>query len=347
MFATPARHNAMLVVGLDIGGANLKAATSDGAAVDRPFALWKHPERLSSELRSLIESLPKADAIAVTMTGELADCFVSKAEGVRSIVAAVQAAADVPVRFWQTGGEFLVASDAVELPRLVAAANWHALATFCGRVAPHGPGLLIDIGSTTTDLIPLLDGQVHSDGMTDLERLRSGELVYSGATRTPLCAFGSTVRVAGNDMPLAAELFATSRDVHLLLGNLPEDPIDSDTADGRPATCNFAMARLSRMACSDPDEIGNEFLHQFAEALAERQRRIINDALEQVLCRLDHPPHVLLSGSGSFIAERILGDMPNSSFSDVTLLANLFAKHVARSACAFAVAKLAAERLTL
>ena len=336
----------MLVAGLDIGGANLKAATSDGAAVDRAFALWRTPERLEAELTSLLAELPRADAVAVTMTGELADCFTSITDGVRAIVRAAEtAAAGRPVHFWHTGGEFLTTEQAIDAPRLVAAANWHALATFCGRVVPHGPALLIDVGSTTTDIVPLLDGRVAAEGLTDLERLRTGELVYTGATRTPVCALGSSVSLDGEQLPLAAELFATMRDVCLLLGDIAEAPNEIDTADGRPATIPFARSRLARMLCSDPDEIGDERLLELASAIAAKQRALIAAALERVLDRIEGQPHVLISGSGSFIAERVVAATPRLAGAPVTSLAELFAARVSRSACAFAVARLAAERI--
>lgn len=339
----------MLVLGLDIGGANLKAATSDGAAADRAFPLWKQPERLAAELRSLIAELPKADVIAVTMTGELADCFASKSTGVKAVIAAAtEAAAGLPTHFWQTGGEFVAPEEAAELPRLVAAANWHALATFCGRVVPNGPGLLLDVGSTTTDVIPLRDGSVIANGFTDLERLRSGELVYTGATRTPLCSLGPDIPVAGQDLPLAAELFATTKDIYLLLGDLPEEPLNHDTADGRPATVPHARSRLARMLCSDTDEVGEPLLLALADALAARQRGLLRRAIGRVLERFPgDTPHLLLSGSGAFVAKRVIIDSPRLSTSVVTSLVDLFARQVSHSACAYAVARLATERLAV
>src|SRR3954470_18939597 len=63
---------------LDVGGANLKAAHSSGAASSTPFPLWKRPEQLAAAIRKLVGAMPPAERSAVTMTGELCDCFRTK-----------------------------------------------------------------------------------------------------------------------------------------------------------------------------------------------------------------------------------------------------------------------------
>ncbi len=78
---------------MDIGGANLKASDGGGWALWRPFPLWQRRDELPDALADLLRQSPPADALAVTMTGELADCFSTKAEGVETILAAVAAAA--------------------------------------------------------------------------------------------------------------------------------------------------------------------------------------------------------------------------------------------------------------
>src|SRR5216684_674216 len=143
---------ALSVLGLDIGGANLKAAHSGGLARSLPFALWKNPIGLADALAHLLADVPSYDQLAVTMTGELCDCFATKREGVVAILNAVEAVAgQTPVRVWQTDGRFVEPAAAREAPLLSAAANWLALAIFAGRFIPSGPALVIDTGSTTTD----------------------------------------------------------------------------------------------------------------------------------------------------------------------------------------------------
>src|SRR5262249_5319838 len=150
------------------------------------------------------------DRLAVTMTGELCDCFESSRQGVNHILDAVEAlAGSVPVSVWTSGAKFVSLAEARRQPLRPASAHWLAVATFAGRLVPTGPALLIDLGTTTTDIVPMVDGRPVPAGRSDRERLEKDELLYLGWRRTPLCAFTGTSR--------AAELFATTLDVYLVL----------------------------------------------------------------------------------------------------------------------------------
>ena len=336
----------MHTVGLDIGGANLKAATSDGQAISRVFPVWQQPERLAEQLTELLAEWPSADLVAVTMTAELADCFTSKAEGVAAVLsAAVTAAAPRPVVVWQTGAEFVTPEIANEVPRLVAAANWHALATFAGRLVPSGSALLLDIGSTTTDIIPLQDGVPVPRGLTDRQRLVERELIYTGVMRTPVCAVTGEVELPEGPCSLAAEFFASTGDVHLLRGRIPETAIEGNTADGRPATMAHAAARLARMVCCDLDDLDDADIRRIADQVADAQKRQIALACQQVLDRLPGPcRHLLVAGSGSFLAQELIAEDTRLAGAQLEMLTECFSEEVAEAACAYAVARLATER---
>src|SRR5438552_8011342 len=191
------------VLGLDIGGANLKAAHSNGAACLIPFPLWKNPAGLSTALEQLIRQFPPHDRLAVTMTGELCDCFESKRQGVQAILAAVETVAvSGVIEIWRSDGRFVNLEGARAEPLSVAAANWLALATLAGRWAPEGAALVIDIGSTTTDIVPHWHGQPNPRGRSDSERLRCRELISTGVRGSAVC------RLLGAEG--AAELLATT-----------------------------------------------------------------------------------------------------------------------------------------
>ena len=336
----------MQVIGLDIGGANLKV--SDGErTISRPFALWKNPELLSEALAEMVQAFPDAKAIAVTMTGELADCFPARSEGVRYILDAVDAVGGSRhVVVWQTGGEFVSVEEARELTVLVGAANWHALATWAGRMEPQGTVLLLDVGSTTTDIIPIDRGVPVPEGTTDLQRLISGELVYLGVRRTPLCAVADSVTLAGASVPLAREFFASTLDVGLLTGHIPENPDDCDTANGRPATKENSRIRLSRMLCSDQEELTDEEIDGLAQECLERMTGIVGAGLKQVLGRQERMPSgVLLSGEGEFLGKSAWQFAVPQGEGSITSLNEILGKDHSRGACAFALDRLARERL--
>ena len=316
------------VLGLDIGGANLKAAHSDGPAVVRPFALWKRPGDLADALRSLIAELPASGRVAVTMTGELCDCFPTSRAGVLHILDAVASALPhLPVHIWRTDGQFVSLDDARAEPRPCAAANWLALATFAGRYAPAGPALLVDIGSTTTDLVPLRDGVPVPKSRTDPERLKAGELVYTGVRRTPACALLG----AGG----AAEFFATTHDVYLLLEQVAEDEHDIDSADGRPATRDGAHRRLARMLCGDAETVTRTAAVALARRLALVQRQAIDRAARRHTYR-----GLLLSGSGEFLARQVFADFDGP----VVSVGERLGPGPSAAACAVAVSTLLYER---
>ena len=316
------------MLGLDIGGANLKAATSAGVSRSVPFPLWKHPERLGDALAGLVREFPGEHELAVTMTAELCDCYASKSDGVRSILRAVERIAET-ARVWTTSARFVTIAEALADPLPAAAANWLALATYVGRLAPHGPALLVDIGSTTTDIIPLLDGRPTPRGRTDPDRLACGELVYCGVRRTPLCAIFGLAK--------AAEFFATTEDLYLALGRLPESPERTDTADGRPATRIHALARLARMECADVDD-GSRPLRIATMAQSLQVQRLA-DMVLTVAARMPGPVEsVVLAGSGRFLLEDVLVEANLGHVRIVSL-----DESISAAACAYAVAVLAEE----
>ncbi|MEO1994230.1 MAG: hydantoinase/oxoprolinase family protein [Planctomycetaceae bacterium] len=337
----------MRVVGCDIGGANIKMADSDQLVRTRSFEIWNDVDQLSSVLREMLNAFQTPDCLVVTLTAELADCFQTKSAGVDRILQHVEVAAgDVPVRVWQTGCEFVTPEVAREIPLLVAAANWHALATWVGRMEPDGPSLLIDVGSTTTDIVPLFDGVPVPMGLTDRERIASGELVYSGVWRTPVCAISRTVIMEGHTFPLAAEVFATALDVYLILEDITPQPNCCRTANGRPAIRQAAIDRLLRMCCCDRTEMTEKQAVDIAGQVARIQLEQLQIALRQVIGRQpSRPQRVLVSGSGEFLARRLVEQVAECEGVFVTSLSEVFHPQWAEAACACAVARLGAERL--
>jgi probable H4MPT-linked C1 transfer pathway protein len=327
----------------DIGGANLKVADGEGFAVSQPFPMWENSRQLVDALRGLVALVPRVSHVAATMTGELADCFSTKVEGVSYILNALSVAADGRhTRVYLTNGRLVSLQTALKQPLLTAASNWHALAKFAGRYVPEGVGLLIDIGSTTCDMIPLVDGQPVTIGKTDTNRMINGELVYTGVQRSPVCAISQLVPWRGRKCPLAHEVFATMWDAYLTLGDLPEESSRRDTADRRPATKAAAHDRLARAICADREVFSESDALAMAESLSQAQLRKIAAIAVQLIARLQQPPHtVVISGLGEFLALRVLDELKLKSA--VISLTRELGPELSRCAAAHSLAVLARE----
>lgn len=334
------------VVALDVGGANLKAADGRGWSRSTSFPLWQRPEDLTGALRALVADRLPARVVA-TMTGEIADCFSCRAAGVAHIVAALARAAASPpseLAIYVVDGHhragLVPAEEALRRPLDAAASNWHALARLAAQHAPTERSVLIDIGSTTTDIVPLVDRMPAPVARHDADRMLSGELVYLGVERTPLPALSRTLPHRGVARPIAAERFAESRDVWLLLGDLPADADCRETADGGPATVDAARVRLARSMLLDPESFTPSDAVVAARRCAALQARRITRALVAVMDRVGwRPTGVVLSGHGTALARRVIrrtGWLPA-----VVSLPNVLGADVSRSAPAHALACIA------
>ena len=342
------------VLGLDIGGANLKAATSSGQASTLPFPLWKQPDKLTGGIIELLLGLPHQGAVALTMTGELCDCFPNKAIGVRHILSAVEdALRERPVFVWRNDGKWASIKHAIDDPQPVAAANWLASATYAGRYLTNGPGWFFDLGSTTLDMIPMLDGKPIHRSKTDLQRLRAGELAYLGASRTPVTSLVQYLEIEGETVTVAAEFFATLDDVMILLEHSAEDTHDRNTADGQPRTREHARQRLSRMVCADADELGDKNIQSMCQQIMDAFRKKLRSSL-----RLAHTRHqdqlqdarggVIMAGSGEgFLAEELAEFAgKETDVSPVISMTGRVGPELSTALAAYSVAILLSERQT-
>ena len=295
------------VLGWDVGGVNTKAARVAGARVVGaravPYEIQRDPAALAPLLTRLASDLDvgPADAHAVTMTAELSQLFRTKREGVGFVLDAVAAAFPAAcVRVWGVDARWRTPAEARREPLAVAAANWAATAWVVGRLDPDC--LLIDVGSTTTDVIPIIGGAPATRSRTDLDRLREGELVYTGALRTPVEAIAPTVPVRGQAVAVSADGFAVAGDVHLWRGDLGPADYTVPTPDGRPPTRGFAGERLARVVCADREMLEDHDLSVIADALCDAQIARIRAAVDRQRGRHPALNRAVVTGLGEFLA---------------------------------------------
>lgn len=276
----------------DIGGAHLKVVALDRGGVLN-FAqrlatpLWRGCAVLEEALADVCQRINgKKASHVITLTAELADIFTDRAAGIRQINAILSRCLGRRGYYLYAGRSgFVNGDEAGRYAADIASANWHATASFVAQNVDRG--VLIDIGSTTTDLVPFMAGVLHNTAYTDHERLCASELVYTGIVRTPVMAVVKRMFYDGKWQNIAAEHFATMADVYRLIGVLDErDDIDA-TADEAGKTPRASARRLLRMVGLDYRAQGDtRAARRMAYRIAVAQFTQINEALKCILMRL-------------------------------------------------------------
>lgn len=344
----------MNVIGFDIGGANTKAAciSIKNGQVEKTettseyFPMWKHPERLTTTLNRLAKKVAKAERpelIAVTMTAELADAYKTKSEGVNHILTQVEKAfSNIKTLVVTVDGTLKTPAEARLDPLKVAGANWAATGWLVGQMKQDC--VVVDVGSTTTSIIPVQNGVVSAEGKTDLEKLVLGELVYTGSLRTNVAAILNIILLRQGFARVSSELFAQSADVHLVLGNIEEADYTVETADGKGKTRAAALTRLARVVCADTETLTEAEIVQMARYVYNAQLKQITEALTQVRNRMKSGGIVsaaVVTGLGrNFLARKAA---EKAGFGEVADFGDLVGGDVAKVSTAFAVALMGAS----
>ncbi|MDY8108105.1 hydantoinase/oxoprolinase family protein [Fulvimarina sp. 2208YS6-2-32] len=337
-------------LGWDIGGAHLKAALSEDDRVLKVWQMvtpiWRDFESLQSAVDRIDEEAGDVVSHVITMTGEVADVFPSRRTGVEQIARIMGERLSGDIRLYGGEAGFLSLGDARSNVFDIASANWHASATITAQRIEEA--LFIDMGSTTTDLVPVSDGKVRAKGHTDRDRLVSGELVYQGYTRTALMAVAREVPFIGRSIPVMNEFFATMADVQRVIGNLEEIDDLHEAADGTDKSIEGSRRRIARMVGMDAADARDGAWEWLAHAFAEAQVRAIHDAALKVLSHdeiTDDAP-LVVAGAGRPVLRRLAARLDRGvvDFSDLVDCASNVRDDIRRAAPASALSLLAAGR---
>lgn len=273
--------------GLDVGGAHLKVAMSENgkltAVQQFRCRLWMGLEKLDFALQKAAALIGGADQVSITMTGELSDVFPNRKTGVETLVARLDREFGPKARFWIGPRGIGSSADARAHPRDVGSTNFLATAALAARA--HADALVIDFGSTTTDIIPVRGGKAVPLGLTDAVRQSTGELVYTGFTRTAVMGVTTRAPFQGQWVTFAREYLSTMADVRRILGVDLAAFDQHATADGQDKSAASSTVRLARMLGRDADEGTLTDWQTVAAYIREEQLRSIHDGALQVLSR--------------------------------------------------------------
>jgi probable H4MPT-linked C1 transfer pathway protein len=341
------------ITGWDIGGAHLKVTRCNQQghltqAIEIPCPLWQGIEYLEQAIKTAQQQIGPLQALAaITMTGELVDIFTDRQSGVRNILDCLMQF--IPEQCCQVyAGEagWLTPTQAKIQWQQVASRNWQASAVFTAQQIQQG--LFIDVGSTTSDIIPIQNNKATPNAFTDFERQANSELHYAGAIRTPLIAIAHQAPFKGQYIRLAAEVFATTGDCWCLLNALDSAAICDSSADGQPWQQQDCARRLARLLGTDAATHPAEQWHNLAQWFADQQIDQLYTACETVLSAhpaITHDAPIIGAGVGRFIIQHCAKKL-DRRYIDFSQLVEPPSSQAADHAPAAAVALLAWHQLT-
>ena len=337
-------------IGWDIGGAHLKMAhiDHDGKVITAQqiaSPLWEGLQTLEHALAEAKNYWPNNLLHhSVTTTAELSDIFKDRYTGVLNLRDRLSVFLGDSKYYFYAGDAGLIPAEQTDnyISR-IASANWHATASYVAQQIEYG--ILIDIGSTTTDLVPFDSGKLNYCGYSDYERMSKSELVYTGIIRTPIMAVVERVPCEGEWHTIASEHFATIADVYRLTGelNIRDDLLISSDGEGKELIdCARRLARMLGTDVNDDDYLDKWQLT--ARYIAEQHLQHIQQALFRVLSRgkLLSDITIVGAGVGRFLAQKIASrnSLRYTDFSDLFEADNNIKGEATKCAAAVAVAQI-------
>ncbi len=296
--------NNLLILGLDIGGVNTKTALIkfQNSEIEESFShieyfpFWeKSIDDIPKMLTMVVSKLEKksdnkyklinVDQIAITITAELSDAFQTKREGILTILDALGKVFEIEKLFFiNNEGKFIDYKTAKSNYALIAAANWVSTSLFLGHFISQC--VLIDAGSTTIDIIPILDSYPVAKGKDDISRMLNHELIYTGGLRATIPSITHVVPYKGELIRISFEKFALVSDIHRILNNISEEEYINDTADNRSKSIDDCYARLARIICMDIDTITKDELDEITQYIYKKQIEIVSEEIQKFTTEL-------------------------------------------------------------
>ena len=291
------------ILGFDIGGANTKAALLqvENDNIHKSFSsieyfpFWeKTLHDIPAMFKRVVENLiiqnnlvlRDVNFVSITITAELSDAFQTKREGIITILNALEQIFEKEKMFFVNNKNEFYSFDQVKSdPISVAAANWVSTSLFLGKFVPKC--ILIDAGSTTIDVIPILNSVPVSRGKNDVERLMNRELIYTGGLRATIPSITHFLPYKDKMIRISFEKFALVSDVHRILNNISETEYINDTADNRSKALKDCYARLARMICMDLESISIKELDIIAKYIYDKQVEMISTDIKEFMGNLN------------------------------------------------------------
>ena len=208
--------------------------------------------------------------------------------------------------------------------------NWHATANFISDFYPNC--ILVDVGSSTTDIIPIKKKHIIAKGTNDYKRLLFKELIYLGVIRTPITAIEKKKN-------LIYENFANLGDIYRVLNKLPERFDLAPSLDNKSKSKNDSARRIARIFGKDYKRNDFNKWKKVALQVEKKQKKILKENIDKIKRKnFSNPIPIIGAGVGEFIIRNIYNK--NSYFTFYSKLKSIKKMNAVNCETAISVANL-------
>ncbi|MDC0482314.1 hypothetical protein OAN90_02565, partial [Gammaproteobacteria bacterium] len=237
----------------------------------------------------------------ITITAESCDNFTDRKHGMTNILEYCSNHIVGNKLYYTNTNKFIDYNSAINKTEELFSTNWMLTSKFLN--SKKNIDLIIDIGSTTTDII-FKDMHIGSN-INDYMRLVNKTLLYQGVVRTPLSMMTDNVLFKGNNTSLVNEVFATTGDIFNLHGDIDFSKLDYLGSDNLQFTKVNSFTRLARIIGLDYKESEREYLIVLSKYFKELFISKIIENIKIIFSNKIDDITISAIGEGRFLIEEI------------------------------------------
>ncbi len=291
--------NKIEFLGIDIGGAHLKiiGLDKDGIVIFAEYSscrVWEGTKFLGKLFKDLNNLFPrKTLKCAITITAEMCDNFKDRKEGFKKIIKLCQILEFKKYFYVNNSQIFKKKPKYSEFISM----NWHSIGRFLENKVDNA--ILLDFGSTTTDLVCIKDNRIANEYFDDFLRINNYELKYTGFTRTPLYGITHEIKSTNNVQKIIPENFSESSDIYRVLNKLDKKNDVDKTSDNRGKTKKESLIRISRNFGFDYKILFKKKIEKICNEISSIQLYSIYEAMNKLQKKFQiKKPTIIVSGIG-------------------------------------------------
>jgi probable H4MPT-linked C1 transfer pathway protein len=269
-----------MLLGVDIGQMNIKITSLEMVECPRIRSVSFPFSEIGEMVEKLVFFVPHPDLVIITQTMCASrNFFSSLKEGTHYIVDLTERLFGEKVRYPALSYKLYMPEEAKKHYLDVACRNWIATCYLTSYLNLFEDGLVVDCGTSSTDIVPVLNSAPVTIDNNDqgYTRLKTGELFWSGLYFTRVQSISPTIVLDGEEFQVKPTSKCMIFDAFVVSGTVPPE---SDIVKISFESC---VERILDAIAADKELLTVNDARKIAQFFIEKQRKRTEITIEKVL----------------------------------------------------------------